>query len=100
MKISESLNRLISSKSSHRRGGLAPRCRLFASWGCSRSQGLGCSPIKAEHELGSKRRKLLATAQNDLREKIASYRGKLFFWGFQRAYRNQKVNPEGSREIF
>jgi hypothetical protein len=35
-----------------------------------------------------------------LREKIASYRGKLFFWGFQRAYRNQKVNPEGSREIF
>ena len=40
----------------HRRGGLAPRCRLIASWGCSRSQGLGCSPIKAVRELGSERR--------------------------------------------
>ena len=49
-------NRLISPKSSHRRGGLAPRCRLVASWGCSRSQGLVCSPIKAVRELGSKRR--------------------------------------------
>ena len=26
-------NRLISPKSPHRRGGLAPRCRLVASWG-------------------------------------------------------------------
>ena len=25
-------NRLISPKSPHRRGGLAPRCRLIASW--------------------------------------------------------------------
>ena len=25
---------------------------LIASWGCSRSQGLGCSPIKAVRELG------------------------------------------------
>ena len=33
-----------------------PRCRLIASWGCSRSQGLGCSPIKAVRELGSERR--------------------------------------------
>ena len=32
--------RLISPKSPHRRGGLAPRCRLIASWGCIRSQGL------------------------------------------------------------
>jgi hypothetical protein len=47
------MNRLISPKSSYRRGGLAPRCRLFATWGCSRSQGLGCSPMKAERELGS-----------------------------------------------
>ena len=46
---------LISPKSSHRRGGLAPRCRLVASWGCSRSQGLGCSTIKAARELGSER---------------------------------------------
>ena len=49
-------NRLITPKSSHRRSGLAPRCRLIASWGCSRSQGLGCSPIKAVRELGSERR--------------------------------------------
>ena len=49
-------NRLISPKSPHRRGGLAPRCRLIASWGCIRSQGLGCSPIKAVRELGSERR--------------------------------------------
>src|SRR5699024_12443912 len=48
-------NRLISPKRSHRRGGLAPRCRLIASWGCSRSQGLVCSPIKAVRELGSER---------------------------------------------
>ena len=49
-------NRLISPKSSHRRGGLAPRCRLVTSWGCSRSQGFGCSPIKVARELGSERR--------------------------------------------
>src|SRR5699024_6343093 len=49
-------NRLISPKSSHRRGGLAPRCRLIASWGCSRSKGLGCWPIRAVRELGSERR--------------------------------------------
>ena len=48
-------NRLIYPKSSHRRGGLAPRCRLIASWGCIRSQGFGCSPIKAVRELGSER---------------------------------------------
>ncbi|KAK5792625.1 hypothetical protein PVK06_033740 [Gossypium arboreum] len=44
------------SQSSHRREGLAPRCRLFATWGCSMFQGLGCSPIKAVRELGSERR--------------------------------------------
>ena len=49
-------NRLISPKSPHRRGGLAPRCRLIASWSCIRFQGLGCSPIKAVRELGSERR--------------------------------------------
>ena len=49
-------NRLILPKSSHRRKGLAPRCRLITSWGCSRSQGLGCSPIKVVRELGSERR--------------------------------------------
>eukprot|EP01018_Ginkgo_biloba_P014086 Gb_29216 [translate_table: standard] len=49
-------NRLIFPKSSHRREGLAPRCRLFATWGGSTFQGLGCSPIKAVRELGSERR--------------------------------------------
>src|SRR5918911_1219274 len=49
-------NRLILPKSPYRRQGLAPRCRLVASWGWSRSQGLGCSPIKAVRELGSERR--------------------------------------------
>src|SRR5258706_6522217 len=49
-------NRLILPKSSYRRQGLAPRCRLIASWGWSRSQGLGCSPIKAVRELGLERR--------------------------------------------
>ena len=49
-------NRLVWSKSSHRRPGSAPRCRLIASWGWTRSQGLGCSPIKAVRELGSDRR--------------------------------------------
>ena len=49
-------NRLIASKSSHRRGGLAPRCRLITSWRGITFQGLGCSPIKVVRELGSKRR--------------------------------------------
>ncbi len=44
-------NRLISPKSSHRRG-----CRLITSWGWIRSQGFGCSPIKVVRELGSERR--------------------------------------------
>src|SRR6266480_4728625 len=51
-------NRLIFPKSPYRRDGLAPRCRLVASWGRSRSQGLGCSPIKAVRELGLERRTL------------------------------------------
>src|SRR5574344_3072135 len=50
-------NRLIAPNSSHRRRGLAPRCRLISSWGCRRSQGSGCSPVKEVRELGSKRRK-------------------------------------------
>src|SRR4051794_12703635 len=49
-------NRLILPKSPHRRQGLAPRCRLVASWGRRRSQGLGCSPMKAGRGLGSERR--------------------------------------------
>jgi hypothetical protein len=51
-------NRLILPKSPYRRQSLAPRCRLVASWGWSRSQGLGCSPIKAVRELGLERRTL------------------------------------------
>ena len=40
-------NRLITPKSSHRRSGLAPRCRLIASWGCSRVPRVGLfAPLK------------------------------------------------------
>src|SRR5699024_1312486 len=72
-------NRLISPKSSHRRGGLAPRCRLIASWGCSRSQGLACSPIKAVRELVLARREpersLSEAGVGDLKRAILSTRG-------------------------
>ena len=72
-------NRLISPKSPHRRGGLAPRCRLITSWGCSRSQGLGCSPIKVVRELGSKRRETVwfisIAGARSLREAAPSTRG-------------------------
>ena len=72
-------NRLISPKRPQRRGGLAPRCRLIASWGCSRSQGLGCSPIKAVRELGSERREtvrsLSAVGVGYLRSAVPSTRG-------------------------
>src|SRR5699024_5930090 len=72
-------NRLISPKSSHRRGGLAPRCRLIASWSCSRSHGLGCSPIKAVLELSSERREtvryLSVVGVGHLRGAVLSTRG-------------------------
>ena len=72
-------NRLISPKSSHRRRGLAPRCRLIASWSWIRFQGLGCPPIKAVRELGSERREtvrsLSVVGEGDLRESVLSTRG-------------------------
>src|SRR5215468_379712 len=72
-------NRLIFPKSPYRRDGLAPRCRLVASWGRSRSQGLGCSPIKAVRELGLERREtvrsLSSTGVGDLRGAVPSTRG-------------------------
>ena len=72
-------NRLISPKSSHRRGGLAPRCRLITSWSGSTFQGLGCSPIKAVRELGSERREtvrsLSITGVGNLRRADLSTRG-------------------------
>ena len=49
-------NRLMTLERSYLRGRLAPRCRLITSWGCRRSQGFGCSPIKVVHELGLERR--------------------------------------------
>ncbi|KAD5507979.1 hypothetical protein E3N88_15682 [Mikania micrantha] len=49
----------IFPKSSHRQEGLAPRCWLFDTCGCSMFQGLGCSPIKAVRELGSERHETL-----------------------------------------
>ena len=72
-------NRLISPKSPHRRGGLAPRCRLITSWGCIRSQGFGCSPIKVARELGSERREtvrsLSVVGVGKLRRAFPSTRG-------------------------
>src|SRR6202011_1791094 len=72
-------NRLILPKSSHRRQGLAPRCRLVVSWGWRRSQGLGCSPIKAVRELGLERREtvrsLSVVGAGDLRGVTLSTRG-------------------------
>src|ERR671911_703445 len=72
-------NRLILPKSPYRRHGLAPRCRLVASWGWSLSQGLGCSPIKAVRELGLERREtvrsLSAVRVGDLRRAVPSTRG-------------------------
>ena len=72
-------NRLISPKSPHRRGGLAPRCRLITSWGCIRSQGFGCSPIKVVRELGSERREtvrsLSVVGAGYLRSSVLSTRG-------------------------
>ena len=72
-------NRLISPKRPQRRGGLAPRCRLVASWGCIRSQGFGCSPIKAARELGSERREtvrsLSVAGVGDLKGAVLSTRG-------------------------
>src|SRR5947208_6880546 len=66
-------------RASHRRQGLAPRCRLVASWGWSRSQGLGCSPIKAVRELGLERRETVrivsAVGAGDLRGAGLSTRG-------------------------
>ena len=50
-------NRVVAPESPYRRCGSLPRCRLSASWGWRRSQGLVCSPVKALRELGSERRK-------------------------------------------
>jgi hypothetical protein len=67
------------TKSPYRRGGLAPRCRLITSWGWSRSQGFGCSPIKVVRELGSERREtvrsLSAVGFGKLRGSVLSTRG-------------------------
>src|SRR6202030_4343797 len=72
-------NRLILPKSSHRRQGLAPRCRLVASWGWGGSQGLGCSASKAGRELGLERRETVrivsAVGAGDLRRADLSTRG-------------------------
>ena len=49
------------------------------SWGCSRSQGLGCSPIKEARELGSERREtvrsLSTVGVRNLRGSVLSTRG-------------------------
>src|SRR5258708_37423945 len=72
-------HRLVFAKSPYRRDGLAPGCRLVASWGRSRSEGLGCSPIKAVRELGLERREtvrsLSAARAGVLRGAVPSTRG-------------------------
>ena len=72
-------NRLISPKRPQRRGGVAPRGRLVAAWGCIRSQGFGCSPIKVVRELGSERREtvrsLSVVGAGYLRRAVLSTRG-------------------------
>ena len=42
--------------SRHRGAKHRRRCRLITSWGCSQSQGYGCSPFKVVRELGLERR--------------------------------------------
>ena len=53
--------------------------RQVASWGCIRSQGFGCSPIKAARELGSERREtvrsLSVAGAGDLMGAVLSTRG-------------------------
>ena len=70
---------LMIPKSTYRRDRLAPRCRLITSWGWSRSQGFGCSPIKVVRELGLKRREtvwsLPAVGVGHLRGPAHSTRG-------------------------
>ena len=72
-------NRLMTPKSPYRRRRLAPRCRLITSWGWSRSQGFGCSPIKVVRELGLERREtvrsLSAVGVGELRGSVLSTRG-------------------------
>ena len=100
-------NRLISPKSSHRRGGLAPRCRLITSWGCIRSQGFGCSPIKVVRELGSERREtvrsLSVVGAGYLRSSVLSTRGPgwTYLWctschanGTAGQLRTERINAE------
>jgi hypothetical protein len=66
-------------KSSYRQSRLAPRCRLFASWSCRRFQGYGCSPFKAERELGLERCKtvwsLSALVVKEMKRFVFSTRG-------------------------
>src|SRR3546814_3823491 len=61
-------NRLMTPKSPHRRSRLAPRCRLITSWGWSRSQGFGCSPIKVVRELGLERRETVRRSEEHTSE--------------------------------
>src|ERR1039457_3354130 len=72
-------NRLIFPKSPYRRDGLAPRCRLVASWGRGRAQGVGCLPLKTGPELGLERREtvrsLSAARAGDLKGAVPSTRG-------------------------
>ena len=100
-------NRLIAPNSSHRRRCLAPRCRLITSWGCIRSQGFGCSPIKVVRELGSERREtvrsLSVVGAGYLRSSVLSTRGPgwTYLWctschanGTAGQLRTERINAE------
>ncbi len=51
-------NGVVAGESPYRPRGLLPRCRLSPSWPCRSGQGLGCSPIKGDRELGSEHREV------------------------------------------
>src|SRR5437660_4009348 len=79
-------------RASHRRQGLAPRCRLVASWGWSRSQGLGCSPIKAVRELGLERKLHCVLLQ-----KCSTNKSDLYRWNPNGESECSEGNAEGRR---
>src|SRR3977135_3210701 len=72
-------NRLILPKSPYRRHGLAPRCRLVASWGRGRGHGVGGFAVTRARELGLERREtvrsLSAARVGYLRKAVPSTRG-------------------------
>ena len=63
-------NRLITLERPYRRGGLAPRCWIIASWSCKRFQGFVCSPRKAVHDLSLERRETVRSLSTVSEKKL------------------------------